>query len=427
MSTSIPTTCAAVTDALMRESGRLTDGMFQRAALVRPIIRLQSKTRGEFKLGAGISQSSVRFERSFSPFNGGATTDPWTVDGASPNMAASDGADVNGCRPQTDSVAFTQKSFTITPKQYALQTEDFCIRDIMTGWQFAEWMSKVSRALEFIPTWVWARRFTYDYVAMTALATGSTTGHLVTLNQSQGIQLGSTYNTTNIANGRLRQPILDYFYAIMMREGAANPSGTDEATGSPVFTLITSAETSMDIIRSDPDLRNDVRYAYMGKGEMTPLVPGVPFKKKNYGGFIHEIDPYPRRFTVAGGAYQEVPPFVVNSSSSSLNGRSGWELNPAYNVAPIEESLIWHEGVYRDLAVNTAENLPANWNFQPRSWMGSFSPRNILDRTCNPDGLMIFFRALFASAAEPLDPNLGYSILAARCATDTTVRSCYSS
>ena len=109
--TSVPTTCTAVTNALMYESNRLTDGMFARAALKRPIIRLQSKTRGEFKLGAGITQSSVRFERSFAPFTAAsgdpatAAADPW---GASTNMALSDGDTVNSCRPPTDSVRFGQ-------------------------------------------------------------------------------------------------------------------------------------------------------------------------------------------------------------------------------------------------------------------------------------------------------------------------------
>jgi hypothetical protein len=294
----------------------------------------------------------------------------------------------------------------------------------MTGWQYAEWMSKVSESLTNIPQEVWARRFTADYVRMLALATGG--GHLVTLNQASGAPLqGTTYNTTFVANGQLRQGILDKYYASLMRDGASKPSGIDEATGSPVFTLITSAETSMQIIRSDPDLRNDTRYAYMGKGEMTPLVPGVPFKMKNYGGFVHQIDPTPRRFNFAGGAYIEVEPWLESQTSGSGSEGWLWELNPAWEAAPFEESLIWHEGVYRDLAVNTATNIPPGWTFTPRSWMGTFSPRNIIDRTCNPDGTMLFFRALFASAAEPKNPNLGWAILHARCAPDQQVRSCY--
>jgi hypothetical protein len=427
--TSVPTTCTAVYNALVTEGSRLTDGMYERAALSRPIIRLQSKTRGEYQLGAGLTQSSVRFERSFAPFTAAsgdpAAADPW---GTSSSMASADGDAVNPCRPSTDNIQFGQTTFSISPKQYALNTQDFCIRDIQHGFQFAEWMSKVSDALSDIPTWVWARRFTSDYVRMLSLATGPTTGNLLTLNQTSGVVQGATYSTANGgANGRLRQGILDRYYARLLREGAAKPSAIDEATGSAVFTLITSAETSMDIIRSDDALRNDVRYAYMGKGEMTPLVPGVPFKKKNYGGFIHEIDPYPRRFILSGGAYIEQNAWIQSTALPAATAGNGqkWELNPAWEVAPFEESIIWHEGVYKDLVINTTTNIPDGWNFTPRSYMGTFSPRNIIDRTCNPDGTQIFFRGLFASAAKPMNPNVGYSFLHARCAPDATVRSCY--
>lgn len=421
MSTSISQTCVAVTEALLKDSARFTDGMYERSSLARPIIRLQSKTRGQYMLGASIAQSSIRFERSFAPFNvatgdpAATAADPW---GASANIAISDGADVNGCRPPNDSVRFGQTSFSITPKHYSLNTQDFCIRDIQYGHEYAEWMSHVSSAIEVIPQEVWARRYTADYVRVLALGS-----HLVTLNQVQEEQEGATYNTSNIANGRLRQGILDRYYAKLMRNGASKPSGIDEATGSPVFTLITSAETSIDIIRSDPDLRNDTRYAYMGKGEMTPLVPGVPFRKKNYGGFIHEIDPTPRRFIFTGSAYLEISPWLESGASLGYK----WEINPAWENAPIEESLIWHEGVYQDQAINTATNVPDGWVFNPRTWMGNFSPRNILDRTCNQDGTMIYFRGLFASAAKPKDPSLGWSILHARCAPDQNVRSCYES
>lgn len=415
--------CGAVTHALANESNRLTDGMFERAALARPIIRLQSKTRTEFKLGAGITQNSVRFERSFpdtfTAADGDPTTntsDPWGISGNNSNFALSAGGNGAGCLPSVNTVAFGESTFAITPKHLGINTQTFCIRDIQTGFMFADWMRKVSRALEYIPQWVWARRFTADYVRVVSLANQ---GHLITLIVGSQPAFGTTYSTS--VGGRLRQGILDYFYTFLMREGASQPSGMDEATGAPVFTLITSAETSMDIIRSDPQLREDTRFAYMGKGEMTPLVPGVPFKKRNYGGFIHEIDPYPRRFSIVGGNLIEINPFV----SVATDTGNAWELNGAYLTAPFEESIIWHEGVYRDQPVNTAENIPDGWNFTPRSWMGTFTPRNIPDAVCNPDGTMIFFRGLFASAAEPMNPDLGFSILHGRCAPDSVVRSCY--
>ena len=387
----------------MSESGRLGGTMYQRAARTRPIIRLQSKTRGAWMNGMGYSYSSVTFERSFAPLTG----DPWET------IAASDGS-TSACRPPTDTVSFGQTSRTVAPRHYAINTEMFCIRDIQFGWQYAQWMQKVSKALDFIPQWVWARRFTEDYV--------TNGGHKVTLNQTAGFQDDpTTFNTSNIANGRLTQDHLNYIYMDLYREGADQSTATDTDTNEPIFTLITSSETSKALLFDNPELRTDMRYATMGKGPDGLLSAGMPTKRRQYGGFIHDIDPYPRRFNFAGGAYVEVAPWI---SSSTTKGNK-WEQNPAYKTAPIEESIIWHEANYRDLAVNTAENTPPDWNFTPQSWMGSFSVRNILERNCNPDGTEIFFRALFASADEPINPAVGWAVRHARCGISTSARSCY--
>lgn len=405
----IPSTCAAVTSALLTESGRLGGTMFDRSARKRPIIRLQSKTRGAFENGMGFSYKVSTFERSFAPLTG----DPWTT------IAASDGDTANACRPPTDTVGFGQTSRDVIPRHYALNTEDFCIRDIQFGWQFRNWMQMVSKALSTIPEWVWARRFTQDYVNMA--------GHNAVLNATSGIVDGTTfgsqdYDTSSLPTGKLTQEVLDYIYMDLFREGGESPSGISESDQGPVFTLITSSETAKGIIFGSPGIRDDVRYAYMGKGEMTPLVPGMPTRRREYGGYVHEIDPYPRRFIFNGSAYVEVAPFIASSTTKG----NKWEQNPSYQAAPYEESIIWHEGVYRDLAVNTTESTPPGWAFTPRTWLGSFSVRNILERTCNPDGTMIFFRALFASAAEPIDPAVGWTILHARCGA-LDVRSCYES
>lgn len=390
----------------MVESGRLGGRMHSRAARKRPIIRLQSKTRGAWQNGMGYSYNTQTFERSFAPLTG----DPWTT------IAASDGDAVNACRPPTDTVSFGQTSRPVVPRHYAINTEEFCIRDVQFAWQYSEFMSRVSAALVEIPEWVWARRFTQDYF--------SNAGHKLTLNVANGIQDSPTaYNTSNLPTSALTQGVLDTIYMDLYREGGESPSGNDQDTNEPVFTLITSSEVSRSIRLDHPELRQDARFAFMGKGDESPLVPGMPTKRRQYGGFIHDIDPYPRRFIFSGGGYVEVAPFI---SSATTKGNK-WEQNPAYQFAPYEEFIIWHENTYRDLAVNTAENTPADWKFTPQTWMGSFSVRNILDKICNPDGSQIFFRALFASAAEPINPKVGWVGIAARCGVITNLRTCYTS
>lgn len=403
---SISQTCAAVTNALLTESGRLGGRMYQRAAQRRPIIRLQTKTRGAWMNGMGYSYNAVTFERSFAPLTG----DPWTT------ITASDGDSVNACRPPTDTVSFGQTSRPVTPRHYALNTEDFCIRDIQFDWQYAEWMSKVSMALTQIPEWVWARRFTQDYF--------NNAGHHLTLNIANGIQDSATvYNVSNLPTAPLSMGALNTIKLDLYREGSSAPTGVDDTTGEPVFTVISSSEVFDSIIRDNPNIRQDERFAFMGKGEESPLYPGIKLKRRNYAGWIFEADPYPRRFTFSSGAYLEIAPFVATPTTKG----NKWEQNPLYQQAPYEEFIVWHEECYRDLAVNTAENVPSDWKFTPNNWMGSFSVRNILQKDCNPDGSEIFFRALFASAAEPINPKVGWVGIAARCGIATDLHTCSSS
>lgn len=399
----IPANCQAVTNSLVAESGRFGPDIFARAARKRPIIRLQSKTRGAWKDGMGVTINALTFERSF----------PDTLGGVWAPVAVSDGDAVNACLPPKDTVKFGQTSRPVTPDHMAIDTDYFCIRDLQFDFQYATFLSKITRAFSDVSETVWANRYTSEYVRLA--------GHKLTLNNVAGVQDSSTaYNTANLPTGRLSQGVLDGIYGDLWREGGDLASGLDESTNAPVFTLITSAENSANIVRGNEGFRQDVRFAYMGKGEMSPLVPGLPTRRRNYGGFVHEIDPYPRKFTFSGGAYHEVFAFVKSATTKGYK----WEQNPAYKAAPFIESIIWHEDNYQSLAANTVGNPAPGWNFTPQSWMGEFSPRNILDRTCNPDGTMIYFRALFADASMPQNPAVGYSILSLDCPNVLDLKDC---
>src|SRR5205823_13325422 len=148
----------------------------------------------------------------------------------------------------------------------------------------------------------------------------------------------TAYNVTNLPTAQLSQGVLNDIYMNLYREGADVPAGLGEADGEPVFTLLISAEASKAVKQSDPVMVTDNRYAFMGSKDdpNSPLLVNIPTKRKNYGGYIHEIDPYPRRFTFSGGAYVEVAPFVKSATTKG----NKWELNPAYQAAPYEEAIV---------------------------------------------------------------------------------------
>lgn len=410
--TTIPTTCAAVTNALLIESGRYGPQIFGRAARTRPIIRLMQRARGSWQNGMGVSVGAVTFERSL----------PDTLDGVWADIALSDGADVNACLPPADTAGFGQTSRPYGPQHMAINTDYFCIRDIQFDFEYAQMLAKVTKAFANISEWVWASRYTAETVRLS--------GHHLTLNTTYGPQddgavwSGSTiqYNGTHLPTARPSQALLNDIYMMLYREAADIATGIDETTGEPVFDLILSAEMSRHIIKSDAAMASDNRYAFMGSKNdpNSPLLIGMPTKRRNYGGFFHNIDPYPRKFVWSGSAYVQVAPFVKSSTTKG----NKWELNPAYKAATYEEIIVWSQDTYISEAVNTITNPAPGWNFDPHSWMGEFSPRNIQHRTCNPDGTMIFWRALFSDASHPQNPQAGYSLLALACPNNLNLTGC---
>lgn len=401
--TSIPANCEAVTQALQTySSSQFIQGMIKRIAQRRPIVKHLFNNRGSWMNGQGYTQNVMTFEKSFPALTG----DGWTA------IAASDGDAVNACRPPTETVSFGTTNRTVTPKQYAVETEDFCIKDIQSGIQFAEWLTNVNSALERISEWVWARRFTQDYFTIA--------GHKITLNsKTSPTDSPTAYNTSSSPTSTLTQGFLDNIKMSIVREG--DPMYIDEGTGEYMGTVILSPEMSQQIIRNNPDLVTANLWAHATKGDASPLAPGVPTKRRNYGGWVHEIEMFPRRFILSGGAYIEIASHV---SAATTKGNK-WSINPDWLAAPFEEVIVYNDGNYQSLAVNTLTNPAPGWNFNPVNWLGDFSPRNILDRTCNPDGTQLFMRALYADAAKPGNPELGYTILAKRCNIANNAVSCY--
>lgn len=400
----IPANCTATTNALLAESGRFGPGIYRRAARKRPIIRLMSKTRGAWQNGMGVSVAAVTFER----------MQPDTYAGVWSNIAVSDGDSVNACLPPTDTTGFGQTTRFYQPQHMAINTDDYCIRDIQFDWQYAEMLTNITAGFADVSEWVWASRYTSEYVRLA--------GHQIVLSGNNPLDGAGAGYPAFAPNRQLSQGFLNDVYMDLYREGADLPSGLDEDTNEAVFTIITSANVLKGILQNNADIRQDNRFAYMGTKDnpMTPLLPGMPTKRRNYGGFIYEIDPYPRKFTFAGGVFTEIRPFVKSSTTKG----NKWEQNPAYKAAPIVESIIWHESNYQSLAANTVSNPAPGWNFEPRTWMGEFSPRNIIHKTCNPDGTIIFWRALFADASKPINPKVGWAILSLDCPANLDLKDC---
>jgi len=217
-----------------------------------------------------------------------------------------------------------------------------------------------------------------------------------------GAQTGSTATTI----GNLDYTSLKKLYLSMIRDGAStNAMGREN--GAPLFLLVTSAETSENLVwqysRNSNSTAQDLRYAKPSE-LLAPL--GI---ERSYFGFYHAIDMHLPRFSFSDTlGFVRVYPYIRTSSATK---GYRWDVNPAYEAAPYEASILYHRDVCSYLVPKAPSVTPAGADFDAPSYRGDFKWVNIKDRQTNPDGLVGYYRAVFGTGTKPVQPYFGYVII----------------
>lgn len=347
--------------------------------------------------GMGEEIRVLTFERTIA-----SDTDTWTP------IAANAGAG-NNCAHTADTLAFAQRYRTFGLEQKAIESPKICVNDVRFGFQFKEQLRNMFDMLTQNVSFIWKRRYRKQYFDMcehkvVAALNGST------------LYEGTTSYPAQAPVSALTQGILNWARMRLMRDGAGVACAGRE-NGAPVFTLVTSAETSDNIIRQNAD---DMRYTTAKVNELyAPL--GVD---RSYRGFYHVIDDFPRRF---GLDRVEIPPYVAdtNASYAAIAGQDPAIINPLYETAPYEESIIFVKDVMRSMVPGQLTSPGGNVTFEPQNYRGEFKFLNIRDRVENPDGSWGYFRGTMQSGAKPIHPEWGYAIMHLRCGVDVGLLDCY--
>ena len=313
---------------------------------------------------------------------------------------------------------------------------------------------------------VWTTRYQDEYVRLAQnkiTPTGSDASSAALNYASVSSDLSSFSPIVN-ATSKLTQGILRRVYMRLLRDGAGSAAQGKE-NGAPVFNLITSAETSDDIIKLNSDIRSDFRYSTKPNELLAPL--GV---ERSYGGFYHIIDPYPPRYnrvaltatahasavyTVADSTGLEVGDVItvtgndgttVKSTTSVVSALTAtsvtisaavtspsstdklfawkrvfpftrtsatkgnkYDINASYLSAAYEDSIILVNEVYHSVVPKPLGSM-GQMGFDAQGYRGDFKWKNIPDRATNVDGAVGFFRATFANGSKPVRPEWGYVI-----------------
>jgi hypothetical protein len=402
MPTPIPGTCEAVNNILVQETGRINGEINKRVVRRNPIIGLLPKK--EFPTGMGYVISNLTWERALPA----SSEDTWT-----PVQPSDDTAAINSCLPPVEKITFgeTLRTFFLTHK--AFETPDFCIQDIQVSYQFERQIERMVEVLAKVTEWEIGNHYQNKYVAIC--------GHKLTVSMTGVVDNGSgAFDTAVLPNGRLTQGVLEDIYMYLHREGT-DESAIGRVDGGDVYLLVTSAETSRDIIRANPDIRQDIRFAFQGYGNDNILIQALG-EARSYGGFKHLQNPYPPRYGFDGTNYVRIEPFRQLQTSKGFM----WVQSDLYKNAPYELSYVFIPNVCYIDVFNQVSNI-AGMSFNPNlDYLGRFTWVNEWHRTCNPDRTIGYFRAVMKDAAEPIHPELGFAILHARCGVDLALQGCYS-
>jgi hypothetical protein len=375
--------CSAVTDIVVRESGRFSEEIFTRAFPRSPWIGLVKKD--VFPEGIGEIISNLTYERSA----------PTTAVPTWNDVSVSDGALGGACLPTATKIGIGSTTRTWNLQRRALEGPDFCVEELRTPFQIRKQLESIIDILTDYSIIEWEIRYRHEYLRLVKRKV--VVGPVLQEGEGEGFP-------PQCATGGLTQGVLNRYKTKLGRDGAAG-SALGTRGNAPIFTLVCSEETADRLVFENADIRQDIRW---GKPSMLLEPYGV---ERDYRGFFHLIDLYPIRYTCAAGVYTEVAAF--DSAAASKGNKA--IVRAAYESAPYEVSFIFDRTVFTSRIPKPITNPAPGFRFDPVNYMGEFRAVNILDRDCNPDGNIIYHRAILASGSEPVHPERGVAFVHQRC------------
>jgi hypothetical protein len=371
---------------LAAESGRIGPDIYHKTLNTSPWLKLVKQDTWPDEMGTDISV--LTYSRSLPESEDARLT--WSSVGFN-NNSGSGGT----CVPSATQVKFYNKLVSYNLKQTAIESPPICVNDLRFSFRRKDQLSNIFRILTENTSWAWQTRYRDEYIRLAnnkVLANSSMTSGTVAFPAAE-------------PTSKLVQPILDKVRMRLIRDGAGNdPLGREN--GTPVFGLVCSSETSYDIIRNLGSDREDYRYSTKANDLLAPL--GV---ERTYKGFYHLIDDFMPRYSYSGGVYTEISPYIKSTSG----GNTEWIVNPAYELAQYEVSIVFHKDVFHSVIPAPITSPGGSTSFDPVSYRGEFKWLNIRDKDENPDGTIGYFRGVLSAGSKPIRPEWGYAIMHTRC------------
>ena len=397
MSAQTATTCEAINDNFVRESGRVALGTYRLGLYKDPYLRFVSQSAFPDNMGKTIT--NIIAQRTI------ATGTGWEDIG----VTGESGQD-NACLAPVKTVGYAFDTKTFTLRQQAVESNFICLEDVRTSAFPIDDVNNYIKILADNVNVEWIKRYDDDYLANStklSVEPGIDTSGTVTFNSGTGLATiaGTPAPTSVLTPGVLRQ-IHDNLY----QENAGDDGDAVTDDGAPVFNVFAERATIENLIKLQQEVREDIRWSdrvndLLGANGSS-LLP-----KKAYGGFVFHSRPFPKRFNDNGsGGFVEVAPYITTSAVKGTKAI----INPAYKAAKYSSTVIFHPKAMEWLVPNPNVKV-GKLTYDAQNYRGDFKWINEYDRNCNPDKNSGYWRAKMACAVKQIVPTWGYYILHLRC------------
>jgi hypothetical protein len=397
MSAQTATTCEAINDNFVRESGRVALGTYRLGLYKDPYLRFVSQSAFPDNMGKTIT--NIIAQRTI------ATGTGWEDIG----VTGESGQD-NACLAPVKTVGYAFDTKTFTLRQQAVESNFICLEDVRTSAFPIDDVNNYIKILADNVNVEWIKRYDDDYLTHStklSVEPGIDNSGTVTFDGATGLATiaGTPAPTSVLTPGVLRQ-IHDNLY----QENAGDDGDAVTDDGAPVFNVFAERATIENLIKLQQDVREDIRFAEQGMGEAARLMQSWSVDRA-FGGFMHIIDVRMPRYDFVGGEYVERPFYA--DAETAIGDEA--VVNPAYINAGYEAAFVWHPDViHREVPAPLgsvgSDTRGTAWNFN-----GEVQWLNIPDKTLNPFSDIGFWAARLNAAYRPIKPRYGYVLIYKRC------------
>jgi hypothetical protein len=387
-------TCPEVSDWFARETGRFNIDIHDKRIMSDPWYRLTR--RGVFPLGMGTTLTEITVARILTS----SVENDWV------DVATSNANLANGCVPAPNDLQFgnIRRTWNLQTKSY--RTPCLCLDDLKTSFQITSQVEKTVSELTRLTSWIDSNRQRSEFSRLTWK-----------ISMRPGLPNSANLDASLLPpSSGMSQDFLDVERLRLLRDGAwENASGM--GPGGPVLNLIIDPEESQNIIRNNPDARQDIRFA-MPSELVQPL--GV---ERDYKGWYHVPDVYIPRLNYVQGLnnpWVYVLPFKQVTTTEGYD----WVPNEAYYTAQYGICYAHHMDVYECAIQQVGPDIPdAPFTDYAYYYTMQFFWLNIIS-DLNPLGKIGRWLGISQSGSRPIHPEYGRTFIYRRCPLDLQFSSC---